>query len=160
MSEEILSTGTEIEGDLREKGKALLLAAGAYFDAFRAAGLRGAVVWLQSYDGDLVILTRGEYRETLMHNIPMLYTETEPFEPRAFGSKLIAVLGGGDWTDASVEHLVLPHSMEVERAVVDYKAWNLRRPLDGVPYLSFAEWLLASGAREATEYEIEQVEEP
>lgn len=42
-----------------------------------------AVVWLKDTDGRLVILTRGEYRDTLMANVDRLQRDTELV--RSFG---------------------------------------------------------------------------
>lgn len=72
-----IQTGHEPSGELAEVGRALLDAAMEYYDAYRRAGLGGAVVWLQDTDGRLVILTRGEYRDTLMRNIERLRFDAE-----------------------------------------------------------------------------------
>lgn len=62
---------------LREAAQELLNAAMNYWEQNRKSGLRGAVVWVQDSDGRLVILTRGEYRQTLMENIDCLHRENE-----------------------------------------------------------------------------------
>lgn len=72
-----METGHEPSGELAEAGQALLDAAMAYHNAYRRAGLDGAVVWLRDTAGRLVILTRGEYRDTLMRNIETLRFNAE-----------------------------------------------------------------------------------
>lgn len=55
-----------------ERGKAaqaLLDAAYAYWKLYQVPGGGGAIQWLSDTDGRLLIFTRGEYRETLLHNI-------------------------------------------------------------------------------------------
>jgi hypothetical protein len=50
-------------------GQKLLDAAAEFWAACNAEGQYGAVQWLVGTGGELVIFTRGEYRETLMANI-------------------------------------------------------------------------------------------
>lgn len=64
----------------------LLDAAADYWRAYRSAGFDGAVVWVASDDGKLVVLTRGEYRQTIMANVDRLNFDMEDgvaatFEP-------------------------------------------------------------------------------
>jgi len=66
--------------ELREAADALLAAAATYHAAANRHGIFGAVIWLEGTGGDLVIVTRGEYRETLMAGI----RETTP-RTLAFG---------------------------------------------------------------------------
>lgn len=56
----------------RAAGQKLLDAAHEFFRACHEEGQRAAVQWLRGSDGELVIFTRGEYRETLMANIDKL----------------------------------------------------------------------------------------
>jgi hypothetical protein len=53
---------------LQEVGAELLASALKYWEASHKAGIYGAVIWVESPEG-LVIVTRGEYRETLLRNI-------------------------------------------------------------------------------------------
>lgn len=53
----------------RKKGKKLINAAHEFWKACKEEGQYGAVQWLQTYDGALVVFTRGEYREQLFKNI-------------------------------------------------------------------------------------------
>lgn len=53
----------------RAAGQKLLDAAHEFWKACHAEGQYGAVQWLTGADGELVIFTRGEYRDTLMQNI-------------------------------------------------------------------------------------------
>jgi hypothetical protein len=75
MSE--LTTNTTPTGELRDAAERLLQAAMDYHDAYRQAGLSGAVVWVKDADGRMVILTRGEYGSTLMRNIDTLHYQTD-----------------------------------------------------------------------------------
>ena len=74
--------------------------------------------------------------------------------------KLAAIMGGGDWADASVDHLLIPDDMKLE---VEKDRWNwwyqnvyvLDIHVSGkVRYISFTDWLKQHGAKEATENEI------
>lgn len=59
--------------DLSAVGKDFIDAGKRYWEAFHKAGLKGdAVVWLTADTGEMVIFTRGEYRQTLMANIERL----------------------------------------------------------------------------------------
>jgi len=53
-------------------GQKLLDAAQDFWDACHAEGQYGAVQWLTGTNGELLIFTRGEYREQLMRNIDTL----------------------------------------------------------------------------------------
>jgi hypothetical protein len=53
----------------REAGDKLLAAAAEFWRACHAEGQYGAVQWLTGSGGELVIYTRGEYRDRLMANI-------------------------------------------------------------------------------------------
>jgi hypothetical protein len=55
--------------ELRTAGTAFVEAGKAYWEAMQKAGMHGAVSWLQSTEGSLVIFTRGEYRERLLRNV-------------------------------------------------------------------------------------------
>jgi len=73
------------EEQLRESGQRLLDAAMAYWEdchKFRSE-LGGAIQWLESNDGRLVIFTRGEYRARLLENVdrlnlPVFVFDAEP----------------------------------------------------------------------------------
>ena len=52
--------------------QALLDAAQAFWEACHKEGQWGAVQWLEGAGGELLIYTRGEYRERLMANIETL----------------------------------------------------------------------------------------
>ena len=55
-----------------EAGAALLRAAHAFWSACHEEGQHGAVQWLEGSDGELVVFTRGEYRQQIMSNIHVL----------------------------------------------------------------------------------------
>lgn len=85
--------------------------------------------------------------------------------------KLIAILGGGDWNDASVDLMALPDGMNLETEKNEWLKWRQKwreerdewyknpvgKPSD---YVTLSEWLERKGAREATEDEVEEVWEP
>ena len=54
---------------LEAKADELLRVAHEYWEMAQAAGVDGAVKWLEGTDGNLVLYTRGEYRQQLMNNI-------------------------------------------------------------------------------------------
>lgn len=58
--------------DLHAEATKFLAAGHAYFEAAHKAGIGGAVIWTEDTEHGLVIFTRGEYRETLLRNIPEL----------------------------------------------------------------------------------------
>lgn len=62
---------------LKLAGDQLLAAAMAYWSAYQRAVGFDAVVWLQDTDGQLVIFTRGEYRQRLMANIEHVRQDIE-----------------------------------------------------------------------------------
>ena len=73
-------------------------------------------------------------------------------------SHLCAVISGGDWYDASVDHIVLPESCDIEAARLERESWyeNEYRPKLGtenhIEYLSLSDWLIEKcGGRYATD---------
>lgn len=82
--------------------------------------------------------------------------------------RFVAILGGCDWNDASVDHLAIPDGMELEAMRSDYNDWyrteycpaindpnrDRRQPLP-VRYMTFPEFLISRGARYAMQDEIE-----
>ena len=78
-------------------------------------------------------------------------------------AKITAVEGGGDWADASVEYLVLPEGCDATQALEDWRIWYNKqykpafREGKKPKYLTFVEWLIAEGAREPTDEELEVV---
>ena len=82
-----METNLELSSDkhstLKVAGQALLDAAMDYFYEYRRATGGAAVIWIKDTDGRMVILTRGEYADTLMRNIDVLKRHEElvvPFE--------------------------------------------------------------------------------
>jgi hypothetical protein len=53
-------------------GQKLIDAAQDFWDACRQEGQDGSVQWLEGSNGELLIYTRAEYRQTLMSNIHSL----------------------------------------------------------------------------------------
>lgn len=56
--------------ELQAMSDKFLEAGKAYWEAMHKAGLGGALAWVEDSEKGLVIFTRGEYRTTLMSNIP------------------------------------------------------------------------------------------
>jgi hypothetical protein len=57
--------------DLNEAAGRFLAAGQEYWEACRKAGLDiGSVTWIEDSAKGLAIFTRGEYRDTIMRNIP------------------------------------------------------------------------------------------
>lgn len=54
---------------LRECGQRLLENALKYRDMANQVGIDGVVVWISGVDDELIIVTRGEYRDQLLSNI-------------------------------------------------------------------------------------------
>ena len=55
--------------DVQECGQRLLETALEYWEVTNKNRISGAVILLKGSDGELVIVTRGEYREQLLRNI-------------------------------------------------------------------------------------------
>lgn len=55
--------------ELKECGQRLLDTAIEYHAIANKLGVVGAVIWLGGSKGELVIITRGEYKEQLLRNI-------------------------------------------------------------------------------------------
>ena len=69
-------------------------------------------------------------------------------------TKITAVESGGDWHDASVNHLVLPDGMVFEHECRKYRECD-RSQAETFP--SLHAWLVARGARVPTDDELEVV---
>ena len=68
-------------------------------------------------------------------------------------TKLVAIISGGDWYDASVEHIVLPKNSDMDKLKAEYDARD-ETERKKFPYYNFTGWLKAyHGARDATEDE-------
>lgn len=78
--------------------------------------------------------------------------------------RFVAIEGGYDWYDASVDYLVVPADLDLGQAKADYREWRKADPHLSFPewldqYLSFSEWLVEfRGARAADEIEVFQDE--
>lgn len=59
--------------ELSTVGEEFLAAGYKYWEAMhRVPGLGGAIAWISDTNDGLVIFTRGEYRDTILRNIPEL----------------------------------------------------------------------------------------
>lgn len=72
---------TAADPALDAAARKLLDAAMGFYEAHKRSTGGAAVVWLTDAAGRMVVLTRGEYRETLMTNVHRLQVDTV----RAFG---------------------------------------------------------------------------
>ena len=77
--------------------------------------------------------------------------------------KIVAIMGGGDWADASVEHLVMSKDMDISKEHELYETWysevyckGLRAEGKHVDFMVFSQWLMRKGARETTENDLEE----
>ena len=75
--------------------------------------------------------------------------------------KTVALLGGGDWTDASVDLLVIPDDMDVLEMQRQWDLWYVDEYLPSfgyntIKFKSLAEFMLEKGAKRSDieEYEI------
>ena len=74
--------------------------------------------------------------------------------------KVIAIFGGGDWYDASVDHLVLPEGMNLQEELKKHKEWVRNEYRSGkAPYKDFFTHLKEKGARDPNEDELEIIYE-
>lgn len=81
-------------------------------------------------------------------------------ELKAKKERIVAIMGGGDWYDASVEHLVLPSDIDLNAEYQAYEEWYhqqyflARETGEGTPFLTFSAWLIQQGARRTTDDEV------
>lgn len=75
--------------------------------------------------------------------------------------KLVAIMGGGDWVDASIQHILVNDDVDLEAEKVVRETWYQKEYLPALRvkqnpiYYSFVEWLINRQlARLATENEI------
>ena len=72
-------------------------------------------------------------------------------------TRLVALYSGGDWNDASVDHVVVKKGLNLTQEYEQYRTWLNRDYKPGsVPFVTFKEWLIdRHKAREAGKKEIE-----
>ena len=63
------------ETELGRRGQALIDAAADYWEQYQKECGCGSVVWLKASNGSMVVMTMGEYRDTLMRNIDDLWRD-------------------------------------------------------------------------------------
>lgn len=62
-------------------------------------------------------------------------------------AKRLAIMGGGDWADASICLLNLPDDVDVDKAEAEYRTWKSENWTTGNyvghegRFLNFADWL-------------------
>ncbi len=65
---------------LYEKGKTLTKAAYDYWEEYNKLVGSSAIVWLQNEDGNLILFTRGEYREQIMREVDRINLDEKMYE--------------------------------------------------------------------------------
>lgn len=73
--------------------------------------------------------------------------------------KIVAIMSGGDWMDASVEHLIIPNTLNLEEQKHLYDDWYKKiycQNLKTTTYISFIDFLINKGARKTTSKELEE----
>ena len=71
--------------------------------------------------------------------------------------RIVAIRSGGDWNDASCNHVVVPVHLDLDNEHARYRRWykeeycsELHLAGGRVPYMTFVEWLKSRcGAEEA-----------
>jgi hypothetical protein len=76
--------------------------------------------------------------------------------------KLIAIYSGGDWSDASCQHLILPDGMDINSEQISYDVWYrdyYKSKKEGikVEWQNFATFLIGRGATEPGPEILEEV---
>lgn len=91
-------------------------------------------------------------------------------------SRLVAILSGGDWTDARVSHVKIPDSMNLKEEKQRYdhwyqtvyqpahetfwkSFWGKSKTIPAPQFFTFVEWLHFRGVTLATDLDIEVFEE-
>lgn len=79
-------------------------------------------------------------------------------------SRIVALMSGGDWCDASVEHLIIPEDIDLEEEQKLYNTWYKEEYCPGlsiqnltkkrINFMLFSQWLMKKGARETTDDEV------
>lgn len=84
-------------------------------------------------------------RANLVRAAALVVAEIERFDREAAlevagdDEKLVAILGGGDWTDASLNHLIVPSAVDMENAKSEWIDWRTANPGS---YVKFSDWLV------------------
>ena len=78
---------------------------------------------------------QSEFRANASANVRRLVAEVRRL--RETCPRIVAVLGGDDWTDASVSHIRVPVGLDLKAAE---KEWDALRKLHGDQYSEFRRW--------------------
>ena len=74
--------------------------------------------------------------------------------------RLVAIMGGGDWYDASVEHLVISDDVILDLEYKLYNAWYdeeycvALRGQNRIEFMTLSQWLTKKGAKEPEESDL------
>jgi len=97
------------------------------------------------------------YRHDLAAAVKQVAGFCEPMFPPAGKQgemRRVAIYGGGDWSDASVEHLEVPQDLDLDQARKARAEWYRGYVPGKTRYLSFSDFLVERcGARPATDIE-------
>ncbi len=69
--------------------------------------------------------------------------------------RVVLILGGGDWNDASVENLIVPKDMDLDEQKRNWNDWYKNhyipefRDKKQPEYKSFTDWLIERGCKKA-----------
>lgn len=76
--------------------------------------------------------------------------------------KLIALMGGDDWYDASVDLMAIPDDLDLKAEEIAYLEWRneWQKNVNYNTYISFPNWLKKKGSRDALPTEIVAIWEP
>jgi len=78
-------------------------------------------------------------------------------------TKITAIHGGGDWTDTSVVHIILPEGVVFEEEKAKWQKWYREEYVPAVEqykkptYVSLLDWLRKLGATDPTPDQLEIV---
>lgn len=69
--------------------------------------------------------------------------------------RIIAVMNGGDWTDAGVDWIEIPDDMDLKEMHRQYRTWYAKYLSSGgkEPFLDFPEFLKTKGATDTDKVE-------
>ena len=72
---------------------------------------------------------------------------------------IVAIMGGGDWNDAYVCHIVVPDGTDLDSEKRLYEEWYKTEycgagKASRIPFMTFPEWLKSRGSRDTSDSEV------